>query len=55
MFLLGRELVLVWGWFGPKVGRFWERAWLGLGEKESSFKRVLGQFWEPLHIEKVVI
>jgi hypothetical protein len=54
-FLLGGELVLVWGWFGPKVGRFWERSGLGLSEKGSSFKRVLGQFWEPLHAEKVVI
>jgi hypothetical protein len=52
---LGGELVLVWGWFGPKVGRFWERSGLGLSEKGSSFKPVLGQFWEPLHAEKVVI
>ena len=54
MFLLGGELVLVWGWFGQNVGRFWERTWLGLGENGSRFRRVLGWFWEPLHVEKVV-
>jgi hypothetical protein len=39
--------------FGQKVGQFWEKAGLMLGENEIGLGRVLGRFWEPFALEKV--